>query len=101
MTHEEKKNTGIYEKFIVTRTDGKSEPGQKHENCRYFVLDVDHDPHAKAALEAYAQSCTWEYPILAADVWRLAKEPKLQATRSRNSTRIHRAAKPSSGSAKG
>ena len=34
---------GLYDKFYVKRTDGKSEPGQKHENCKYFVLDLTHD----------------------------------------------------------
>jgi len=59
---------GIYHKFNVTRTDGKSAPGQKHENCFYFVLDCDHDPHARAALQAYAESCRADYPALAVDI---------------------------------
>jgi hypothetical protein len=62
------RNRGVYHKFNVVRTDGKSDPGQKHHNCFYFVLDCDHDPHAKAALEAYARSCKHEYPTLASDV---------------------------------
>lgn len=62
------RNRGVYQKFLVERTDGKSAPGQKHHNCFYFVLDCDHDPHAKAALEAYARSCKHEYPTLASDV---------------------------------
>lgn len=41
---------GLFQKFEVRRTDGSSEPGGKHEGCEYFVLDVDHDPHAEAAL---------------------------------------------------
>lgn len=61
-------NRGIYHKFNVTRTDGSSEPGGKHEHCSYFVLDVFHDPHARAALKAYADSCRSEYPLLAADL---------------------------------
>ncbi len=59
---------GLIEKFTVTRNDGKSEPGGKHERCRYFVLDLDHDAHAVAALKAYADSCKAEYPPLAADL---------------------------------
>lgn len=51
------KSRGVYEKFTVTRTDGKSEPGEKHDGCRYFVLDLDHDPHAVPAIAAYAYSC--------------------------------------------
>jgi hypothetical protein len=59
---------GLYHKFNVSRTDGTSEPGGKHEGCAYFVLDCDHDPHAKAALAAYAESCRAEYPLLSADL---------------------------------
>lgn len=62
------KTRGIFHKFNVTRTDGASEPGGKHHECFYFVLDVDHDPHAKAALKAYAKSCRAEYPKLAEDL---------------------------------
>lgn len=59
---------GLYQKFRVERTDGKSEPGEKHHGCKYFVLDLDHDPHAMAALEAYARSCRKQYPKLAEDI---------------------------------
>ena len=40
---------GLYEKFAVERTDGKSKIGEKHEGCEYFVLDLTHDPHAGGA----------------------------------------------------
>ena len=56
---------GLYGKFHVERTDGKSAPGQKHDGCDYFVLDLTHDPHALPALVAYEQSCNAEYPLLA------------------------------------
>lgn len=59
---------GLFRKFIVTRTDGSSEPGGKHEHCEYFVLDVDHDPHAAAALAAYADAVERTHPELAADM---------------------------------
>jgi hypothetical protein len=62
------KSRGIYNKFIVERTDGKSSPGEKHHGCEYFVLDIDHDPHAIPALKAYADSCDAEYPLLAKDI---------------------------------
>lgn len=62
------KTRGIYHKFDVQRVDGSSRPGEKHDGCFYFVLDLDHDPHAKAALKAYAKSCRKEYPKLAADL---------------------------------
>ncbi len=59
---------GLYDKFIVTRTDGTSEPEKKHDGCRYFVLDVTHDPFADAALQAYARACRREYPLLSEDI---------------------------------
>lgn len=59
---------GLYVKYRVERTDGKSAPGEKHAGCRYFVLDVDHDIFAAAALEAYARACRREYPKLAHNI---------------------------------
>jgi hypothetical protein len=63
------KNLGLYNKFKVERTDGKSAKGKKHYGCEYFVLDLTHDPHALPALRAYAESCEAEYPALAADLF--------------------------------
>ena len=65
---------GIYDKFLVKRTDGKSEAGEKHYQCKYFVLDLKHDKHATAALRAYAESCKKEYPLLARDLWKVVDE---------------------------
>lgn len=59
---------GLFRKFDVTRVDGSSAPGGKHHGCEYFVLDVDHDPHAKAALQAYAVACAQSHPQLSADL---------------------------------
>lgn len=59
---------GLYDKFIVMRTDGSSGSGGKHEGCEYFVLDVTHDPFAKSALTAYVAACEANYPKLAADL---------------------------------
>lgn len=61
-------NKGLYNKFIVKRTDGKSSPGEKHENCEYFVLDITHDKFAIPALKAYAEACADELPELATDL---------------------------------
>jgi hypothetical protein len=61
---------GLYEKYRVSRTDGSSEPGGKHHGCNHFVLDVDHDPHATAALIAYAAAIESTHPALAADMRR-------------------------------
>lgn len=63
---------GLYRKFEVRRVDGTDRPGQKHERCSYFVLDLDHDPHARAAIEAYASSCAADYPLLARDLQTIA-----------------------------
>lgn len=65
------KEKGLYNKFVVTRTDGTDAPGEKHDSCTYFVLDLTHDPHAMPALEAYANSCAEDFPTLAADLRRL------------------------------
>ncbi len=65
---------GLYNKFIVTRTDGNSEPGKKHDNCRYFVLDIEHDPHAIIALKAYAISCSETHPQLSQDLFNMLKD---------------------------
>jgi len=63
-------NRGLYKKFNITRTDGSSEPGGKHHDCEYFVLDMDHDEHARAAIKGYVHSleASDEYPHLAADL---------------------------------
>ncbi len=74
MTHEEKTKTGLYPKFHVGRTDLSHLPGRKHHGCEYFVLDLTHDKHARAALLAYADSCESEFPILAADLRKKAAE---------------------------
>ena len=67
-----KKEKGLYNKFIVKRTDGTDCVGGKHEHCNYFVLDCSHDIHAKAAIIAYANSCKESLPILSKDLQILA-----------------------------
>lgn len=63
------KSKGLIGKFTVIRNDGQSEAGQKHHGCRYFVLDLDHDDHAKPALAAYAKSARQDgYTALADDL---------------------------------
>ena len=62
------KKRGLYKKFIVMRTDGSSDKGGKHENCKYFVLDLTHDKYAKAALRTYAKACKKEFPNLALEL---------------------------------
>jgi hypothetical protein len=81
------KNRGLYGKFRVERTDGRSAPGEKHYGCRYFVLDLDHDEHAPAALIEYALSCQDEFPNLASDLLRMMHEPT-ESARERYKAKI-------------
>lgn len=60
---------GIYRKYSVTRLRDRT---GKHKNCWYFVLDPRHDPHARAALKAYAASCREEYGVLADELEEVA-----------------------------
>jgi hypothetical protein len=69
------KERGLYQKFIVTRVDGSGKPGGKHCDCDYFVIDLNHDKFAEAAIEAYANACEKEYPALAADLRRWLHRP--------------------------
>jgi hypothetical protein len=62
---------GLYRKYTVTRTNGSSGPGGKHEHCRYFVLDLEHDHYAFDALSAYAEACKIALPELARDLRKL------------------------------
>lgn len=49
------KTEGLIHKYDVRRVDGTDQPGGKHEECRLFVLDIDHDPNARRALMVYAR----------------------------------------------
>jgi hypothetical protein len=69
----DKKKIGLYDKFAVTRMDGKSRPDEKHHGCQYFVLDLTHDPFAMPALKAYEAACRKEYPKLADDLEMIVK----------------------------
>lgn len=62
------KSKGLYQKYIVKRTDGSHRKGKKHEGCTYFVLDTVHDKFATTALLAYADACEAEFPELARDI---------------------------------
>lgn len=55
---------GLYHKFEVERVD----QSPRHENCDYFVLDLNHDKYARIALAAYALHCADDYPELAKDL---------------------------------
>jgi hypothetical protein len=64
----DQKNTGLYRKFSIKRTDGRDKPGRDRENADYFVLDLTYDPFAKEALWTYIEACQMEYPLLADDL---------------------------------
>jgi hypothetical protein len=68
------KRRGLYRKYDITRTDGRSAAGEKHYLCDYFVLDLKHDPYARKALLAYAEACRSRYPILSSDLFDKADE---------------------------
>lgn len=75
------KTRGLYQRYFVARVDGSSVPGGKHHGCYYFVLDIDHDPHAAAGLRGYADSCEKDYPQLARDLRHVADGNKLVAAK--------------------
>lgn len=79
-----KKSPGLYQKYIVTRTDGTDRPGGKHDGCGHFVLDVDCDPHALPALEAYADSCEEDYPQLASDLRRAVTFKRMEMAKPKS-----------------
>lgn len=68
MTTDKDQALGLYQKYQVMRTDGTSEVGQKHHQCSYFVLDIQHDPLARYALAAYLEACRLAYPQLSQDL---------------------------------
>lgn len=55
---------GVYNKYKVTRTDGKPNKA----GAEFFVLDLANDKYAKPAIAAYAEACMAEYPQLAKDI---------------------------------
>jgi hypothetical protein len=62
---------GLYKKYRVERLD---DPKGEHDNCLYFVLDIEHDAYAVHALSSYAHACRREYPELARDLDKLVIE---------------------------
>lgn len=55
---------GLHPKYKVTKRDGPTDP-----DAEYFVLRVDTDPHARAALRKYADSIYLENHTLACDLY--------------------------------
>ncbi len=77
------KKHGLYRKYRVQRLGDRE---KKHRDCEYYVLDLVHDRHAPAALDAYAGSCAAEYPQLAKDL-----RAKASAWRAIWATRVEKA----------
>lgn len=73
---------GLYQKFLVRRTDGSDLFYGKHARCEYFVLDLHHDPFARFALDAYLLACEHAYPELAKDL-RLKRDQNEALTAAR------------------
>ena len=72
MSRTRDEDRGLYRKFDIRRMDGSSRKGKKHHGCKYFILDLDHDPFAVPALRAYAEACRGQFPVLAADLLLIA-----------------------------
>jgi len=61
---------GLRPKYNISKADGS--PVEKH--ARYFILRYDSDPHARAAMEAYALSVSASNSELAGDIWKALRE---------------------------
>lgn len=72
----EDKRNKLQQKFYVERIDERDRAGGDRADSKYFVLDYIHDPYALSALEAYAQSCSKDFPNLSAEIKVLVKQLK-------------------------
>lgn len=59
------KTIGIYDKYSVYRTDGKSHDPED----KFFVLNYGKCPHAEKAILTFADSVRFENPKLAKDIY--------------------------------
>ena len=59
---------GLRMKYRIERVDGRDVVFGPHYGCALFVLDLTHDPHARAAALAYADSADSTRPQLADDL---------------------------------
>jgi len=64
---------GLFEKYTVQRTDGTDQPGERHYDCAYFVLDLTHDSAARLAATVYAAVAQNWNPELSRDLKVLVK----------------------------
>ena len=56
---------GLYAKYHIERIN---DPNGKHDDCFFFVLDINHDVYALIELKAYASACKKYYPQLSEDL---------------------------------
>lgn len=61
------KQSGLYNKYNVMKTNGEAIDTQ----ARYFVLRLDTDPAARAAVALYARIIEFSNPELSTDLRRL------------------------------
>ena len=61
---------GLYGKYRIEKADGSV----VDPKAIYFTLRIDTDPHARAAIRAYIESCREENPDLAGDLEKLLEE---------------------------
>lgn len=59
------KDLGLYAKY--KKIERVEDPEGKHADCRYFVLDPQHDPIARQALQTYMHGATKSGFIALAD----------------------------------
>lgn len=59
---------GLGRKYHVVRLDGRDKPDEHHHGCSLFVLDLTHDPAARAALIAYCAAARVARPALVQDL---------------------------------
>lgn len=58
--------SGLESRYFVKKIE---DPEGKHDDCRYFVLDPQHDENAWDALEQYAWNVRESNPELSADLY--------------------------------
>jgi hypothetical protein len=72
----EDKRNKLQQKYYVERIDERDRDGGDRVDSKYFVLDYIHDPYSLAALEAYAQACSKDFPNLSAEIGALVNQLK-------------------------
>ena len=65
---------GLGQKYVVTRIDGRDTPGEKHDGCQYFVLDLTHDIAAREAAMQYAWRIRLDNPQLSDEIKNLVRD---------------------------